>query len=104
MHLKLSNKVAVITGAARGIGRACAERLLADGCRVVIADIDTATLATTLDELRKISKEVIQVQADVSRQSEVEYSVKAAVERFGRLDIMINNAGIAISKAFLSVT
>jgi glucose 1-dehydrogenase len=48
--LKLANKVAVITGAARGIGRACAERLLADGCRVVIADIDTTTLATTLDE------------------------------------------------------
>ena len=102
--MKLVNKVAVITGAARGIGRACAERLLADGCRVVIADIDAATLATTLGELRKISNEVIQVQADVSRRSDVENSVHAAVERFGRLDIMINNAGIAINKEFLSVT
>src|SRR6202161_3193510 len=93
-HLKLANKVAVITGAARGIGRACAERLLADGCRVLIADIDTAALATTLDELRKISNEVIQVQADVSRRSDVENSVHAAVERFGRLDIMMYNARV----------
>lgn len=82
--MKLANKVAVITGAARGIGRACAERLLADGCRVVIADIDTTTLATTLDELRKISNEVIQVQADVSQRSHVEKTVQAAVERFGQ--------------------
>ena len=71
---------------------------------MVLADIDTAALTGTLDELRKISNEVIHVEADVSRQSHVENSVRAAVERFGRLDIMINNAGIAINKAFLSVT
>ena len=102
--MKLTNKVAVITGAARGIGRACAERLLAEGCKVVIADNDTARLQATLKELQTGSVPVVAVEADVSRRADVEKAVRAAVEQYGRIDIMINNAGIAINKDFLKVT
>lgn len=102
--MKLSNKVAVITGAAKGIGRSCAERLLVDGCKLVIADIDGPQLAATLTHLKRTSSNVVAVEADVSRRADVDNAVRAAVEHFDRLDIMINNAGIALNNEFLSVT
>ena len=83
--MTLAGKVAVITGAARGIGRACAERFLQDGAKVVIADIDGAGLAKTASE--------------IGHRDDVR-----AVEAFGRLDIMVNNAGIARKQEFLDVT
>ena len=102
--MKLSDKVSVITGAARGIGQACAARLLAEGCKLVIADIDGPQLAATLADLKKTSPNVFAVHADVSRRADVDTAVRTAVEHFGRLDIMINNAGIALNNDFLSVT
>ncbi len=102
--MKLLNKVAVITGAARGIGRACAERLLAEGCKLVIADNDTERLNATFKELQTGSAPVVAVEADVSRRADVDKAVRAAVEHHGRIDIMINNAGIAITKDFMTVT
>ncbi len=101
--MRLEGKVAVITGAARGIGRACAERLLADGAKVVVADIDAARLDETANAIGTAG-DVLAVVTDVSRKEEVEALVAAAVERFGRVDIMVNNAGVAMVQDFLDIS
>ena len=101
--MRLAGKVAVVTGAARGIGRATAERLLAEGAKVVVSDIDAQTLEKTAAEIGPAAN-VFAVRADVSRKSEVVGLVEAAVRHFGTLDIMVNNAGIAPVVEFLDVT
>ncbi len=101
--MRLEGKIAIVTGAARGIGRACAERLLADGAKVVVADIDEARLNETAAAIGTADT-VLAVVTDVSRKEEVEALIAAAVEKFGRLDIMVNNAGIAMVQDFLDVT
>jgi NAD(P)-dependent dehydrogenase (short-subunit alcohol dehydrogenase family) len=101
--MKLDGKVAVITGAARGLGRACAERFLQEGAKLVLADIDGEELARTADALGR-PEQVLAVPADVTSRAEVDALVAAAVARFGRIDIMLNNAGIARSQPFLDIT
>ena len=101
--MRLAGKVAVVTGSAQGLGRACAERFLADGAKVVIGDINATNLAATAKELGDADN-VVAVEADVTKRTDVERLVAAAVEKFGRLDIMLNNAGIARSQAFLDIT
>jgi 3-oxoacyl-[acyl-carrier protein] reductase len=94
----LDNKVAIVTGGSRGIGRAIAASLLADGGRVVI----TATDETRLEEARNqlsaagsgFADRLLVARADVRRDAEVEAAMTAAVGRFGGIDILINNAGI----------
>jgi glucose 1-dehydrogenase len=102
--MKFDGKVAVVTGAAQGIGRACAERLLQDGAKVVLSDVKADELAATAAELGGRDAGVHYVQGDVAKRSDVEKAVSAAVEVFGRLDIMVNNAGIAKQQDFLSIT
>jgi NAD(P)-dependent dehydrogenase (short-subunit alcohol dehydrogenase family) len=101
--MKLAGRVAVITGAARGIGRATAERLLAEGAKVVISDIDESELQRTAAEIGT-GDNVLALRADVAVQREVIALVQAAVDRFGAIDIMVNNAGIAPVVEFLDVT
>lgn len=101
--MKLTGKVAVVTGAARGIGRACAERFLADGARIVLADIDAARLEATASAIGNAER-VLAVVADVSRKADIEALVNATVERFGGLHIMVNNAGIAMIQDFLDIS
>ncbi len=100
--MKSSGKVVVITGAARGIGRACAERFLKDGAKVVISDVDGSLLGQTASELGK-PDDLRAVQADVAKRADVERLVAAAVKDFGRLDVMVNNAGIARNQDFLEI-
>lgn len=97
-----SGKVVVITGAARGIGRACAERFLRDGAKVVISDVDAEQLARTATELGR-SDDLRAVEADVARRADVERLVATAVKDFGRLDVMVNNAGVARNQDFLEI-
>jgi len=101
--MRLAGKVAVVTGAAQGLGRACAERFLADGAKVVIGDIKGTDLAAWADELGQATS-LAAVEADVTKRADVEKLVATAVKTFGRLDIMLNNAGIARSQAFLDIT
>lgn len=101
--MKLQDRVAVITGAAQGIGRACAERFLAEGAKVVVGDVNEARLAATARDIGPPER-VLAVVTDVSRKEQVDALVAKAVARFGRLDVMVNNAGICPIVPFLDVT
>jgi glucose 1-dehydrogenase len=101
--MKLSGKVAVITGAARGIGKACAARFLGDGVKVVISDIDGKALAETAAELGR-PNDLRAVPADVAKRADIDALVAIAVKEFGKLDIMVNNAGVARNQDFLEIS
>lgn len=93
--------VALVTGAARGIGLATARWFLANGYRVVLLDVDEATLAAAEEALRHegVSAELaIAVPADVSHPQQVDASVQRTVDHFGRIDALVNNAGVAVFK------
>ncbi|MBV7429343.1 MULTISPECIES: SDR family NAD(P)-dependent oxidoreductase [unclassified Acidovorax] len=101
--MKLAGKVAVVTGAAQGIGRATAERLLKEGAKVVISDINVERLQQTAVEIENAGSLQV-VKADVAKKADVDNLVAAAVKHFGTLDVMVNNAGIAPVVNFLDVT
>jgi NAD(P)-dependent dehydrogenase (short-subunit alcohol dehydrogenase family) len=101
--MKLAGKVAAITGAARGIGRACAERFLKDGAKVVISDLDGDNLAKTAGELGH-PHDLRAFVCDVAKRADVDRLVAIAVKEFGGLDIMVNNAGVARNQDFLDIT
>ncbi|MFN5490226.1 MAG: SDR family NAD(P)-dependent oxidoreductase, partial [Bradyrhizobium sp.] len=101
--MKNSPKVVAITGAARGIGKACAARFLADGARVVISDVDAAGLVHAAQELGHDDR-LRTVEADVSKRADVDRIVAHAVKEFGRLDVMVNNAGVARNRDFLEIS
>lgn len=89
--MQLAGKTALITGAARGIGRAFAEAYIREGASVVIADIDVARAQTTANE---IGENAHAVAMDVTDQASVDAGVAAAIDAFGKIDILINNAAI----------
>lgn len=92
--MTLAGKVAIVTGGAQGIGRAIVQRFLADGLVVVLADADLAAGREAEAELRPLG-EVLFVQADVARDSECRRIVRAAEDRWGQVDVLVNNAGIS---------
>jgi NAD(P)-dependent dehydrogenase (short-subunit alcohol dehydrogenase family) len=91
---EFNGKVAVITGAASGIGRGIAERCVNEGMKVVLADIDDASLAQAETELRNLGGTVIGVRTDVSKRSDVERLARQTIEAFGQVHLLVNNAGI----------
>jgi 3-oxoacyl-[acyl-carrier protein] reductase len=91
--MRLADRVAIVTGGSRGIGRAYAERFLREGASVVIADVDDANGATTTFELRDRGA-VEYVHCDVSDSASAETCVRESLERFGRIDILVNNAAL----------
>jgi short-subunit dehydrogenase len=97
------SKVAVITGAARGIGLAVAERFIAEGYRVALVDIDAATLAATAVRLAARGT-VLAVETDVADPAQVRTAVERTVDAFGRIDALVNNAGVAVFKPLLETT
>jgi NAD(P)-dependent dehydrogenase (short-subunit alcohol dehydrogenase family) len=90
--MELDNRVAIVTGAAQGIGRAIAYVLAQEGARVVIADINSQGAEKVAEELRALGGQALAIQADVSRDEEVERMVRRTVEEFGGIDIVVNNA------------
>ncbi|MET4198868.1 SDR family oxidoreductase [Bradyrhizobium sp. LA6.12] len=105
MDKKLRNNVAVVTGAAKGIGLAIAERLAMDGARLVLADLDEAGLKHAAAHLTsQFDAEVATQAGDLSEQGVAEKTIKLASERFGHLDILVNNAGGGIIKPFAEHT
>ncbi len=90
------DKVAVVTGAASGIGRGLAERFAAEGMKVVLADIETGALAETEAELRGTGATVLAVKTDVSKAADVEALAKKTIDAFGAVHVVCNNAGVAV--------
>jgi len=96
MEKRLSNKVAIITGAGSGIGRETSLLFLEEGAQVVLADINEATLEETMNLVSQkgFKDNAVSVIADVSKESAIESMVKTAMNEFGQLDILFNNAGL----------
>jgi 3-oxoacyl-[acyl-carrier protein] reductase len=90
--MRLADKVAIVTGAGRGIGRAVATRFAAEGARVVVADVDTSTGGAVVEEIRAVGGAAHFRHCDVSREGQVRAMVDFTLERFGRIDILVNNA------------
>jgi 3-oxoacyl-[acyl-carrier protein] reductase len=90
----LAGKVAIVTGGSRGIGLAIARLLAEDGASVVVSGRDAARLDAAAKELESLGAAVLAVAADASKREDVDRLVDAAKERFGRIDVVVNNAGI----------
>ncbi|HEX9774523.1 MAG TPA: SDR family NAD(P)-dependent oxidoreductase [Actinomycetota bacterium] len=97
---RLENKVAIVTGSGRGIGRATALRLAADGARLVVADVDAEPAQEAAEEIKKNGGQAVSFAGDLTQLEDAQGLVKAAVDEFGQLDILINNAGITRDKTF----
>ena len=96
-------KVAVVTGAARGIGLAISKKFLEEGYLIAILDIDQKTLSQTMKQDFD-TKNVLGLECDVSEPDQVDQSVNRVLEQFGRIDVLVNNAGIAEFKPMLETT
>jgi 3-oxoacyl-[acyl-carrier protein] reductase len=101
----LEGKVAIVTGASRGIGRAIAERFSVEGARVVVNYVTGSPGAgTVVDAINARGGDAIAVRADVSRSDDVAQLVAATLDHFGRIDILVNNAGIMVTKSVLETS
>jgi 3-oxoacyl-[acyl-carrier protein] reductase len=103
MELELQGKVAVVTGATEGIGRATALRLAQEGARVAICARGQEKLDKAAAELKKAGAEVLAMSADMSKAADIERFMKAVVDHFGRIDILVNNAGTSARGKFLEI-
>jgi 3-oxoacyl-[acyl-carrier protein] reductase len=102
--MELKEKVALVTGAAQGIGKAVAFMLARHGADVIVADVNLEKAAETAREVEATGRAAMAVKVDVTRLSDVEQMVESAIGRFGKIDILINNAGIARDKLVLRMT
>jgi 3-oxoacyl-[acyl-carrier protein] reductase len=101
----LAGRVAIVTGAATGIGRGIARRLAADGAAVAINHLDTARAAEALrEEIVAAGGTALVARANVGRRAELERVFSAVLERFGRIDILVNNAAIALLRPIAEAT
>ncbi len=100
----LKNKVAIVTGARRGMGRTHALALAKAGAKVAVADISLEECEQVVEEIKKTKGEALAVKWDVSKKEEVDKMVKQVTEKWGKIDILVNNAGICQFKPFLDLT
>lgn len=96
----MKGKVVIVTGASSGIGKACAEIFGLNGSKVVITGRNTEKLQVATNELQAKGIEVLAVVADVAKEADNNEVVKAALQKFGRIDVLINNAGISMRALF----
>lgn len=104
MALRFSGKTAIVTGGANGIGLASARRFAVEGAKVVIADIDATHGEAAAKSLRGSGGEALFVATDVTKRADIDRLIAETLKSFASVDIMMNNAGIAISKPFLETS
>ena len=102
--MKLTGKVALVTGAAQGIGKAVALLLARHGADIVVSDINLEKAEETAKEIESIGPKAMAIKVNVASLNDVERMVEAVLKKFGRIDILINNAGITRDKLILRMT
>ena len=102
--MELAGKVALVTGAAQGIGKAIALLLARNGADVVVSDINLDKAQETANEIQGMGRRSVAIKVNVADLKDVEQMVKAIVEQFGRIDILVNNAGITRDRLVLRMT
>ncbi len=100
----LNGRVAVVTGAAQGIGAACVERLVRDGAAVALWDVDDARCGALVARLQAVAARVQAFHCDVSRKADVDAALAATLAAFGQVNALVNNAGIFKAADFLDIT
>ena len=104
MNADLKGKVAIVTGARRGMGRTHALALARAGARVAVVDISLEDCEKVVEEIKKGKGEAIAIKCDVSKKAEVDGMIRKTVDEFGKVDVLVNNAGICQFKPFLDLT
>ncbi len=102
--MKLKDKIAIVTGAGAGMGKAIALRFAREGAHVVVAEIDPQTGNQTASEVSAHDRRGLFVPTDMAKVSDIQAMVDRAVETFGQIDILVNNAGVTKSLGFFDVT
>jgi 3-oxoacyl-[acyl-carrier protein] reductase len=102
--MELKGKVALVTGAAQGIGKAVTLLLARHGADVIVADVNLEKAEETAQEVQSLGQQSMAVRLDVTRFQDVEATVETVLQKFGKIDILVNNAGIARDKLILRMT
>ncbi len=101
---RLTDRIAVVTGGGQGIGREIVRTLAAAGADIAIADVNAATADDAAREVEGLGRRAVAIRTDVADPSSVESMAQAVVERFGQIDVLVNNAGICINKPALEMS
>ncbi len=96
--MKLKDKTAIVTGARRGIGKAIALKLAKEGAKVAVTDISKEDCQKVVEEIENLGGQGLALELDVTKEDEIEKVIQETKEKFGRIDVLVNNAGIFIQK------
>ena len=102
--MRLKNKVAIVTGAGRGIGSQIAQSLSKEGAAIVVADIAIERAEMTARKINESGGKAIGLSVDIRVSEQIEHTISETIREFGSLDILVNNAGVGHNKAFLETT
>jgi len=96
--MRLQDRIVIVTGGSRNIGRAIALALAKEGANIVIADIDMESAKKTAKEIEELGRKSIVVKTDITRKEDINNLVEKTIQNFGKIDILVNNAGIQLAK------
>ncbi|WZL74296.1 3-oxoacyl-ACP reductase FabG [Clostridiaceae bacterium 35-E11] len=102
--MRLKDKVAIITGSGRGIGAATALKFAEEGAKIVVSDLNMEDVRKVVEKIKKMGREAIGVRVDVTNREEVNEMMEKTINKFGKVDILINNAGITLDAKFVKMT